>query len=136
MTNDDKLIIKGKLSNRDRTKLEKEFYPTYLKFYLKSKEEALNYYNSLEQSIVNNTIDIELLTYERAIKRGEKKLIKAGLGKAGDKVKFYYGPNKTPVTSGDYDKSFYLHEIYKMKKEIDNIIISKDNIKQAKCLFN
>ena len=90
----------------------------------------------MRDSIINNTIDVELLTYERTIKRGEKKIVEAGLGKAGDKVKFYYGSNKIPVTNGNYDKKFYLDELQKMKREIDDIIIGESNTKQTKGSLN
>ncbi len=122
LKDNDELIIKGKLTNRDRTKLEKEFYPNFLKNYLQSSEKAEEYYNILSNEIRNKKINKELLIYERVIRKGEKKLVEASIGKVGERVKYYIGEDNKPVKSGYYSINYYLNEINKMKKEIMDLI--------------
>jgi DNA polymerase, archaea type len=86
-----KTTVKGLFRKRDRYPLEREFPVEFLRLYFtESPDTATVYYKSIRDSILNRSIGVEQLTITRKIGAAEKKLVELGLGKAGDRVSFWY----------------------------------------------
>ncbi len=121
------VTLKGRFANRDRLELEKEFFISYLKEYIKSPDKADHYFNKILNDIRTNRIDKSKITVNRIIRKGEKKLVNAGIGEPGDRVSFYIGIGEQPTASGNYDPVYYINMISKIKREIDGVINTEDN---------
>lgn len=86
-----KTTVKGLFRKRDRYPLERVFPVEFLRLYFtESPEAAKVYYNSIRESILNRSIPVDQLTITRRIGSAEKTLVELGLGKAGDRVSFWY----------------------------------------------
>lgn len=119
--------LKGKLSNRERIQLEKDFYIGYVTAMIESYEKAEEYYNDVANKIMTGKLDKSKITINRVIRKREKTLVNAGLGQHGDKVSYYMGIGAKPTFQGDYDPVYYLKYLEKIKREIDNKILKKES---------
>jgi DNA polymerase, archaea type len=104
-TTDGKVIRKGYWRSRARCKFELNFPVEFLTKYLSSPQEAEEYYQQVQYSVLAGKIPIQDLQVTRKIRRGEKAILV--LGGEGDIVTFYHG-NQGLTSSGDYSKSHYL----------------------------
>lgn len=140
MLRDGKTKANGKYRKRDRCRLEKEFTPQLLQWYMKSPMQATKFYLVVKNQIENMTMPIELLTINRKIKKSEKTVVELGLGKPEEAITFYEAyqevlidPNKKirrnakPKPTNvkklskhydmDYDVKFYLDIITQQYRE-------------------
>jgi|GEM_PF-1562017 len=113
-------IIKG--AKRTDLPLLKEFKVNYIKAYAASEQEAQSYYQNLITELESGNYPIEKLTITRKIAKNEKNLVDMGIGQVGETVSFYYGYNSrnkpTEVTTGDYNKSYYVDKIKALREEM------------------
>jgi DNA polymerase elongation subunit (family B) len=126
---DDRIIKKGIFRKRNQMKLFVEFVESYCKKYLEDPKNANDYYNSVIAN-VKGGIDVKKIAITRKISKAEKVCLK--YGSPGDKITVYRGYDEgrkpTPVIAGPYHVDFYLKEVNKWKKGIDESILNKQEL--------
>ncbi len=124
--------VKGsKFKSRNKCSLLKEFPINYVRHLFNSVEDATEYLDGVTGSLADGSYPVEELTVKQRIPKNSKALIESGLGNIGDVVSYYYGGEVTqrgsikqkPVSDGDYLAAYYIREINKLKKEIDDIVM-------------
>lgn len=131
----DKLKFNGKYRKRDLCILEKQFPVLLINLLVNHGElAARSYYRGIKKQILNETLPKKLIQITRKIKKGEKTLVKLGVGEIGDIVTIYRGldlptysqktgkllTKKVPTWTidGQCNWEFYLKIIEEQFKEI------------------
>lgn len=91
---DGKTTVKGLFRKRSRYALENRFPIEFLKLYFQGSPAAAEYYQTTRSLLVDRRIDVEDLTITRKIGAAEKKLVKLGIGKPGDRVSYWIALQK------------------------------------------
>jgi DNA polymerase elongation subunit (family B) len=141
--NSEKVSRKGVFRKKNKLLLLRQFTETYILTLVKHGVETANkYYKDLYQSVVDRTVDINLLTYVTKISKTDKRLSEANLGKSGEVVRYYeveekrFGKTGKPLKSAKipthealfYGKPYwvewYCNELEKEFKEINKVLNS------------
>jgi DNA polymerase I len=127
-TAEGKIIRKGYWRSRARCKFELNFPVEFLTKYLSSPQEAEQYYQQVQYSVLAGEVPVKDLQVTRKIRRGEKAILV--LGSEGDIVTFYHG-NQGLTNSGDYSKSYYLAMVNKKYRELMKVIQQFSKVQSA-----
>jgi DNA polymerase, archaea type len=136
-----KVSCKGMYRKRNRYPLQNK-HPLELirRYFMESKESAIDYHIDTVLAIKMRTIDIADLTVTRKIGKAEKSLVEQGLGQVGDKVSYWtterkqFGKTGKPIkskksgtTTEPYWAEYYLDDARESfieifgQEELDNI---------------
>ena len=130
---DGKTSVKGLFRKRNRYPLENSFPIEFIRLYfVQGVDAAEAYYQSVRSMLADGEMPVEQLTITRKIGSAEKNLIELGLGKAGDRVSYWYtkqdrrhsktgkalSPKSIETNSSQYWSDYYVAELDKAKAEI------------------
>jgi DNA polymerase I len=136
---DGKVKSKGVFRKRNRSQMQREFPIKYIQAYLDSSWEAGKVYSQIRKQIESGDCGLSYISNTERIRKGDRALTGAGLGQEGDKVTYYNAEqlrfhkrtskplksSKRPVSMDSnepYWIYYYLHELDKMKNEIDGVV--------------
>lgn len=126
----DRIVRRGIFRKRNQMKLFVEFVENYCIKYLEDPKSAEKYYESIIGKLKTG-IDIRSIAITRKIAKSEKTCLKYGV--PGDRIVTYRGIEErsgkpTPVISGPYHIQFYLDQVEKWKKGIDDTVLNKQEL--------
>lgn len=100
---DGKTTVKGLFRKRDRYPLEREFPVEFIRlWFTHSPDIARDYYRKVRIAISNREMPVEKLTVTRKISSNETRLINLGLGKAGDRVSYWFTSQSNVGKNGSF----------------------------------
>jgi len=133
---DGKTSVKGLFRKRNRYPLQNDFPIEFIKLYFtQGLETAKAYYQETRSLLTSGDIPVEDLTITRKISTSEKNLIELGLGKAGERVSYWFKrldryhaktgrqlkPMPVQTNSGEYWADYYLTELDEAYRSILDI---------------
>ena len=128
-----KTSVKGLFRKRNRYPLENSFPIEFIRLYFMQGADAAEvYYQSVRSMLTDGSMPVEQLTINRKIGIAEKNLVELGLGKAGDRVSYWYtkqdrrhsktgkalAPKPIETNCSQYWSDYYVAELDAAKNEI------------------
>ncbi len=128
-----KTSVKGLFRKRNRYPLQNDFPIKFIKrYFTQGIEAAKAYYQEVRSLLTSGDISVKDLTITRKISTNEKNLVELGIGKAGERVSYWYKrfdryhsktgkPLKSiPVetNSGEYWSEYYVTELDEVYRSI------------------
>jgi DNA polymerase, archaea type len=128
-----KTSVKGLFRKRNRYPLQNEFPIEFIKLYFTQGLEAADgYYQEVRSMLTSGDLPVEDLTITRKISTNEKNLVELGLGKAGERVSYWFKrldryhsktgrplkPMPVETNSGEYWAEYYLTELDEVYRSI------------------
>jgi DNA polymerase, archaea type len=128
-----KTSVKGLFRKRNRYPLQNDFPIEFIKLYFtKGLEAADAYYQEIRSMLTSGDLPVEDLTITRKISTNEKNLVELGLGKAGERVSYWFKrldqyhsktgkplkPMPVETNSGEYWSDYYVTELDEVYRSI------------------